>query len=92
VVASHAGADGMVVRALQSVGVDGLVVAATGNGTVHRDLEAALLAAQAAGIAVLRSTRCAEGSVSPKPSDTLPAAEGLTPAQARVELMLRCLA
>lgn len=94
IVHSHAGASGAVVRALCADGtkgarcVDGLVVAATGNGTLHRDLEAALLVAQSHGIAVLRSLRCGDGQLSPIAGDRLPGAVGLTPVQARIELML----
>lgn len=92
IVASHAGAGGRVVEALRAQGVDGLVVAATGNGTVHRDLETALLAAQAAGVAVLRATRCPFGTVIKRPGQAaLPDAGGLNPAKARVELLLRLL-
>ena len=86
---SHAGASGRVVRALLAAGVDGLVVAATGNGTLHRDLEAALLDAQAGGVAVLRSTRCRDGRI--VGDGTLAAADDLTPEKARVELLLRLI-
>lgn len=98
IVHSHAGAGGALVRALCADGlgrarvVDGLVVAATGNGTLHRDLDAALLEAQSQAIAVLRSLRCAEGSLVPVAGDRLPGAGDLTPVQARIELMLSLLA
>ncbi len=46
---NHAGAGGAIVQALQAQGVQGLVVAGTGNGSLHHELEAALLKAQAAG-------------------------------------------
>jgi L-asparaginase len=98
VLMSYAGADGRLVRALRALGVQGIVVAGTGNGSVHFELEAALLEAQADGISVLRSTRCPqegvlEGSVGP--ADTtrprLPSAGHLTPFQARIELMLSAM-
>ena len=92
IVASHAGAGGTVVELLVRSGVHGIVVAATGNGTVHRDLEAALLRAEAAGVRVLRATRCAAGRIVPRPGDTLAEAGQLTPAQARVALLLDLLA
>ncbi len=92
IVASHAGADGRVVDALVAQGVDGLVVAATGGGSVHEALAAALMRAQGAGVAVLRATRVGSGPLLPRADDALPAASGLTPAQARVELLLRLLA
>jgi L-asparaginase len=92
VVTSHAGATGAEVDALVAAGVAGLVVAATGNGTVHHRLEAALARAQAQGVRVVRATRCALGRI----IDTAPAglahADHLTPAQARVQLLLALLA
>lgn len=91
IVMSHAGATGATVRALCASGVQGLVVAATGNGTLHSDLEAALLEAQASGARVLRSTRCRDGRVLALPGDSLPGADDLTPEKARVELLLQLL-
>jgi L-asparaginase len=90
IVTSHAGASGALVDALLAQGVDGIVVAGTGNGTLHRELEAALLRAQAAGVAVLRSTRCAGGPVIGQ--TLLRSADALSPPQARVELLLQLLA
>jgi L-asparaginase len=65
---SHAGASGVVVRALLCGGdglapLRGLVIAGTGNGTIHQDMERALTEAQAQGIRVLRVSRCAYGQV-----------------------------
>jgi L-asparaginase len=92
IVMSHAGAGGAAVQALVAGGVDGLVVAGTGNGSVHRDLEQALLEAQAQGVKVVRSTRCAQGPVLARPDDTLPHAGTLSPVKARITLMLELLA
>lgn len=91
IVASHAGSDGRVVRALRDSGVRGLVVAATGNGTVHHALEAALREAQQAGVTVWRSSRCLDGVVTSAPDEVFPSAGALTPVQARIELMLRLM-
>lgn len=88
---SHAGASGATVDMLVRDGVQGLVVAATGNGTVHAALEAALLRAQAMGVRVLRATRCSEGQLLPRPGDALPAAPGLSPVKARITLLLDLL-
>ena len=79
-------------RALVREGVQGIVVAATGNGSAHHTLEAALLEAQTAGVAVLRSTRCLNGSVIDATNAALPSAGALTPVQARIELLLQLLA
>jgi len=92
IVTSHAGATPTLVNALCQAGVKGIVVAGTGNGSLHHELEVALLEAQAAGVAVLRSSRCLGGNVTEAPGSALPAAGTLTPVQARIELMLRLLA
>ena len=91
ILTSHAGATGALVRALCAEGVDGIVVAATGNGTVHRELQDALVVAQAADVAVLCSPRSGQGRVHPQAVGRLPMVDGLTPAKARVELMLRLM-
>lgn len=91
IVVSHAGAGGAVVRALCADGVQGLVVAATGNGTVHAELEAALVQAQAQGVTVWRSLRCGGGGHLPRVSAAVPASTGLSPVKARIELMLQLM-
>ena len=92
IVFSHAGASGAVVRALCDSGaIDGLIVAATGNGTLHHELETALLAAQAQGVAVLRSARCGDGRVTSAAHGGLPGAGELSPVKARIELMLQLM-
>jgi L-asparaginase len=91
VVNSHAGASGRALDALVAAGVRGVVVAGTGNGSVHAEVMAAARRAQAAGVVVRRSTRCLLGGVveaaEPAPDD-LPSTGVLTPYQARIELML----
>ncbi|MEJ1169659.1 asparaginase [Variovorax sp. CCNWLW235] len=98
ILTSHAGATGTIVDLLlqeRAAGiaepVRGLVLAATGNGTVHHALEAAALRAQDAGIAVLRATRCASGRILPRPDDKLRDAGALTPVKARIALMLELI-
>ena len=94
VLTSHAGASGRLLHAAVAAGARGLVIA--GNGTVHADLLRAAQQVQAEGVRVLRSTRCVGGGVvdapvSAVPTDDppdLPSAGALTPAQARIELML----
>lgn len=97
---SHAGASGAVVQALlqASGGTDplrGLVIAGTGNGSIHKDLEAALRQAQLQGIRVVRSSRCAYGQVvgagmGGRSGDF--AAMPLSPVKARIALMLELMA
>ena len=88
IVTSHAGARAAGVDAWVAAGVQGLVIAGTGNGTVHQALAAALLRAQARGVALRVVTRCAAGPVVAGPQPPWPVYERLSPAQARVELML----
>jgi L-asparaginase len=91
VVVSHAGASGRVVDALVASGTRGLVIEGTGNGTVHASLLEAIERARAAGVPVLRSTRCAGAAVVGAPAGALPSAGELSPAKARVELLLQLL-
>ncbi len=91
IVASHAGASGAVVHALCEQGVAGLVVSATGNGSVHAEMQAALVEAQASGVAVLCSPRYGDGCWNAQAIDRLPLVDVLTPAKARVELMIRLM-
>ncbi|EJL80596.1 L-asparaginase/GlutRNAGln amidotransferase subunit D [Polaromonas sp. CF318] len=92
IIMNHAGAGGAIVQALQAQGVQGLVVAGTGNGSLHHELQAALLKAQADGVKVIRASRCASGRVLPTPADAIPDSEGLSPVKARVSLILQLLA
>lgn len=98
IVSSHAGAGGALIDLLLEARargaaepVYGLVLAATGNGTLHHALEAAALRAQQAGVAVLRATRCASGRILPQADDRLRDAGALTPVKARIALMLELL-
>ena len=88
---SHAGFDAALVDAAVAGGYAGLLVAGTGNGSLHHALEAALLRAQAAGVTVRRSTRCASAVlVGALPSD-IAASTAVGPAQGRIELLLELL-
>ena len=89
VLSSHAGARADELRALQRADVDGVVLACTGNGTVHAALQPALDEAEAAGLPVWRSTRCARGRLVGHENEP---ATAMSPWQARVELLLRLLA
>ncbi|AVP58068.1 asparaginase [Pulveribacter suum] len=93
IVLSHAGADGSVVDALLAAGaVDGLVAAATGNGTLHEDLELALARAAAAGVAVCVASRCPQGRMLALPPDApWSSAPGLSPMKSRISLMLQLM-
>jgi L-asparaginase len=95
VLLNHAGASGAIVRSLLNTAegdapVRGLVIAGTGNGTIHKDLEAALQLAQSKGVRVVRVSRCAYGCVvgSAAVADGGFAHYGLSAVKARIALML----
>ena len=92
IVTSHAGARGATLDALVASGARGIVIAGTGNGSVHAQLLLAARRAQAQGVRVLRASRCICGGVVGAPADALPSAGEITPAQARVSLLLDLLA
>lgn len=97
VVSSHAGCDGRAVDALLAQGVQGLVVAATGNGSLHRALEPALERALHAGVPVWISTRCGEGQLVAAQQPAMQAPQqprpvDLPPFKARISLQLALLA
>ena len=72
-------------------GIDGIVVATTGSGTVHQLIEQQLLAAPS--LAIWRATRCAFSRLNATQADRLPwPKKNLTPVQARIALMLNLLA
>ncbi len=85
---NHANPDARQVHALVAAGVQGIVLAGTGNGTVHHSLLAALTHAQDQGVAVRLTTRCAEGQIVGQPLALATAPRGLNAFKARVSLML----
>ena len=92
IVCSHAGAQGRLIDLLLQDGVRGLVISATGNGSVHEALDRALTRAVEQGrisrSAICVASRCLGGWVEGDPAHGWPTAHRLTPAQARVALML----
>ena len=89
IVTSHAGARGATLDALVAAGARGIVLAGTGNGTVHATLRAAAQRALQQGVQVVRASRCVAGGVVGAPAGALPSAGDATPAQARILLLLR---
>ena len=99
IVLNHSGATGAIVEALlaqrhaaTSNKLAGIVVAATGNGTISKELEIALQQAESAGVNVWRSTRCAFGALVGKADAQFGDSGGLTPVKARIALMLHLAA
>jgi L-asparaginase len=91
IVTSHAAARGDGVRALLAAGVQGLVVAGTGNGSLHHALAAALDGARAAGVSVWLCSRCAGGVLVAAPGQASSPAAAMSPWQARLALQLQLL-
>lgn len=91
VVLSHAGVEATLLDAAVAAGLDGVVIAGTGNGTVHVRLLEAAQRAEAAGLKVWRASRCWLGGVVGD-GGPLSTAGALTPVQARVALMLELAA
>ncbi|VXB94112.1 L-asparaginase [Burkholderia sp. 8Y] len=63
IVASYAGASRVAVDALVAAGVKGIVVAGTGNGSMHASITEAVSDALKAGVAVVRASRVGSGHV-----------------------------
>jgi L-asparaginase len=93
VVASYAGVSRIAVDALVAAGVRGIVVAGTGNGSIHVSMQQALTDAASQGVAVVRASRVGSGHVmrnGAAADDALGfiSAGSLNPFKARVLLML----
>lgn len=88
-ITSHAGFDARQIQALQAAGFDGVVVAGTGNASLHHALEAALDAVTDAGMATAITSRCAQGHVVvPSLAQLRHRLWALPAAKARIELLM----
>ncbi|GAB4089451.1 asparaginase [Hydrogenophaga soli] len=94
VVFSHGGASASMLASLVDAAptgaadaVQGLVVAGTGNGTIHQAWMPGLTRAMVRGVTVWRTTRCTAGSVVEGAGAAIPAV-ALPPFKARLELVL----
>jgi L-asparaginase len=93
IVVSHAGVSRVALDALVAAGARGIVVAGTGNGSIHATLQQALAEARAKGVAIVRASRVGSGHVmrnGAAPDDALGfvSAGALNPYKARVLLKL----
>ena len=97
-ISNHANADGELVLSLLSNAsiarrpLRGIIVAATGAGTVSIELEASLQQARAAGVQVWVSSRCVWGEARFYEDKPYGVATALNPAKAMVALSLALLA
>lgn len=85
---SHAGARARTVQALVNAGVSGLIVAGTGNGTIHTQWQQALARARQAGVTIWRCSRCESGRIVLPAGVQDPYVTPLPAAKARISLML----
>jgi len=96
IITSHAGARPNAVKLLQDQGVQGIVLAGSGAGTVHENLAISLEQFMQAGGAVVRASRIGRGYVGGTlPNGRLSQALGggsLNPAKARIALQLALFA
>lgn len=93
IVVSYAGASRAAVDAFVAGGARGIVVAGTGNGSIHASVQTALSEARARGVAVVRASRVGSGHVmrngaAPDDACGFVSAGTLNPYKARVLLML----
>ncbi len=89
VIHHHVGNEGKIVQALLAQGtVSGIVVVATGNGTLGDALLSALKSAQQQGVFVWKSTRCEQGKLVGQEQSIFGDSFGLSPNKARIGLML----
>jgi L-asparaginase len=88
IVMNHVNASQKHVDALVSAGVQGLVFAGTGNGSVSSKMKESLLRAQIAQVQIRLSSRCNQGAVVPTANHVFDASGALSPVKTRVALLL----
>ena len=65
IVYSHADDDGVLVDAAVAAGARAIVHAGTGNGSIHKETEKALMRAAEKGVLIIRASRTGSGAVTP---------------------------
>ena len=91
IVTSTAACRATAVDALVAAGVRGIVVAGTGNGSIHHSLMQALHRAMAQGVWVWRTTRCEQGQIVLAAGERDAGVTELSPVKARISMMLALL-
>lgn len=89
---SHGGSSADLMGLLCQQGVQGIVIAGTGNGTIHVRLEEGLKKAREQGVAIRKTTQLRQASIGGEIIDNDAEALALTAPQARVLLQLQLLA
>ncbi|MBR3745951.1 MAG: asparaginase [Selenomonadaceae bacterium] len=85
IIYGHAGDDGIFIDAAINAGVNGIIYAGTGNGSIHANAEEFLSRAANLGIVIVRSSRCG-GSVTE--NQKFLSGDNLSPQKARILLQL----
>ena len=88
IVTNHVQSNGRALSLLVKAGVQGVVVAGTGNGSVSASLKDALLSAQSHGVQVCVASRCNQGPVLPTENHVFKTAGELNAVKTRVALIL----
>lgn len=92
IIYGHADDDGVFVDAAVAAGAKGIIYAGTGNGSIHKNAEAALAKASEKGVIVVRSTRVQTGTVVPAEQSYIDEGflngDSLNPQKARILLAL----
>jgi L-asparaginase len=88
IVLNHVQVNTKHVEALVASGVQGIVIAGTGNGSVNSKMQEQLAKAVQVGVQVRLSTRCTQGFVVATESHRFVVQESLNPVKTRVALML----
>ena len=88
IILNHVQSNPKHVTALLDAGVQGLVVAGTGNGSISLVLKEALMQAQAKGVEVCIASRCQQGPVVATTHHAFQTSLELNPVKARVALIL----
>jgi L-asparaginase len=92
IVMNHVQTNPKHIDVLCASGVQGIVVAGTGNGSISQSMQSALLSAEASGVEVRISSRCSQGAVVQTEMHQFEVSRGLNPAKARVALILVLMA
>ena len=75
-------------ESMQRAGVQGLVVAGTGNGSISSKMKESLVRAQIEKVQIRLSSRCHQGAVVPTSGHEFDATGALSPVKTRVALLL----
>ncbi len=79
---------GSTLSLLHAAGAQGVVLATTGNGTLHQDLQQAAERVHVAGLPVVRASRTAHGHIRDGHPNVIPSVGPLSPFKARVAMMV----